>query len=127
MASKEEYLQLTDRINELKERRAGLVALEQGRAEERDDLLKTLEIAGVDHSNPVGEIERLEQEIQAEYDTAKAQVDQFENELKVSTGEKKPVEVSDDAVAAAADAEKLFEPLIKGPEGEVPTKDLNLD
>jgi len=85
MASKEEYLQLTGRVSELKERRAILVSKEEQKAQERKGLLEELEAAGIDPSKPREEIDRLEKEIQEEYDRAKAQVDQFEEELKAAT------------------------------------------
>jgi len=87
MASKEEYLQLTDRVNALKEKRAILVSNETQKADERAELLEELKNAGIDTANPREEIERLEGEIQADYDQAKAQVDQFEVELLAATGD----------------------------------------
>jgi len=88
MASKEEYLQLSDRVNKLKEQRAILASNEEQKAEEREELLEELKTAGVDPSQPREEIERLEREIQEEFDQAKAQVDQFEVGLLAVTGDK---------------------------------------
>jgi len=87
MASKEEYLQLTDRVSALKEKRAILVSNETQKGEERAELLGELKNAGIDTEHPAMEIQRLELEIQADYDQAKAQVDQFEVELSAATGD----------------------------------------
>jgi len=88
MASKEEYLALSDRVNALKEKRAILVSNEAQKADERAELLEELKNAGIDTANPREEIERLEGEIQAEYDLAEAQVDQFEVDLLAVNSDK---------------------------------------
>jgi len=87
MASKEEYLALSDRVNSLKEKRAILVSNEAQKADERAELLEELKNAGVDPEHPALEIQRLELEIKSEYEEAKALVDQFEVELLAATGD----------------------------------------
>ena len=82
MATKQEFLDLADRVNNLRETRAILVAEEERKAKERADLIKDLEAAGVDPDHPAKEIQRLELEMQTEFSQAKARVDQFEEELK---------------------------------------------
>lgn len=89
MASKDDYLQLSERLNNLKERRAILVSDEERKKEERKTLISELSEAGIDSSKPQEEIDRLEREIQDEYTQSKALVDQFEENLMVATGEKR--------------------------------------
>lgn len=103
MATKQEYLDLADRVSDLKEKRAILVADEERKAKEREGLLEDLKAAGVDPKNPAKEIQRLELEMQAEFDQAKIRVDQFEEELRTTSTphpaavlEKVGVEVSAD-------------------------------
>jgi len=85
MATKQEYLDLADRVSDLKEKRAILVAEEERKAKERKGLLEDLKAAGVDPANPKEEIARLEKEMQEEYDQAKIRVDQFEEELRTTS------------------------------------------
>ena len=93
MASKEEYLQLTEKVSKLKERRAVLVSEEEQKATERTELIAELTAAGIDPTKPKEEIERLEKEIQDEYDQAKGLVDQFEVDLLNSTKNPNPADV----------------------------------
>ena len=115
MASKEEYLQLTEKVSQLKEKRAILVSDEEKKAQERKDLIEELKNANIDPERPREEIERLEREIQDEYDQTKKLVDQFEAELNSA----KKITPSNDVEAATADAQGLFEDISKGPEGSV--------
>ena len=115
MASKEEYLQLTERVSQLKEKRAILVSDEEKKAQEKKELIEELKSANIDPKVPRLEIERLEKEIQDEYDKTKNLVDQFEAELNSA---RKPTP-SNDVESATADAQELFEDISKGPEGSV--------
>jgi len=92
MATKQEYLDLADRVGDLKEKRAILVAEEERKASEREVLLGDLKAAGVDPTKPKDEIARLEREMQEEYDQAKIRVDQFEEELR-TVSDPPPAEV----------------------------------
>ena len=115
MASKEDYLKLTERVSLLKEQRAILVSDEEKKAQEREELIEELKSANIDPRVPGLEIERLEKEIQDEYNEVKNLVDQFEAELNSV----RKVTPSNDAESATADSQELFEDVQKGPEGSV--------
>lgn len=141
MPSKEDYLDLSEKVSSLKERRAILASNEEKKANERKELLEELVKFGVDPEKPLEEIERLEKEISDEYERAKKAVDQFEVALDAATGQSVSTDVVEDTtfevtadlnaegqLAAAVDAEKLSEPVIKGPEGDLPhSDDLDLE
>jgi len=87
MPSKEDYLELSEKVSSLKERRAILASNEEKKANERKELLEELVKFGVDPNNPAKETQRLELEIASEYEQAKKAVDQFERDLNAATGQ----------------------------------------
>jgi len=110
MATKEEYLDLAERVGDLKEKRAILVAEEGRKAKEREGLLIDLKAADVDPDHPAKEIQRLELEMQAEFDQAKARVDQFEEELK-TVSDPRPADIPDTVEVEAPKEEPADTPV----------------
>lgn len=84
MAAADEYANLTEKLNRLRERRAVLEARETDKATERQSLAEGLRAQGVNLDDPDKEIERLEKETAEELIDAKARVDQFERELEAA-------------------------------------------
>jgi chromosome segregation ATPase len=95
MATEHEFSQLTERLQRGREKLAVLKAREQEKAQERNELMTELKGAGIDLENLEGERERLEKEIQADYDKAEALVSDFEQKLEqVGRKEGTPVELA---------------------------------
>ena len=122
MATKENYLALVDRLTNLNERRAVLVSAEEAKREQREGVIEVLKEYGIDTDNPEAEIERLEKEIQEQYDQAKARVDEFEKALDIATGKTPhPADVLEDhGVEVPSETRAALDE-------EVSTNDLDLD
>lgn len=81
MSSQEQFTKLRDRVNSLQQRRAVLIAQQEQRDKEREQLCKELAEMGIDPTNPGAEIERIERELTVQYAQQQVAVDAFEREL----------------------------------------------
>lgn len=112
MTTKEQYLELGEKLTRLKERRAVLEAREADRAKESERISAELRLVGVDPTNPDAEIERLTREIDAEFARAQSEIDTFERDLTAAEEGRLPasqVETRPDPPAASKPLNTLIE------------------
>lgn len=82
-----QYEELVNRLSSLRERRAVLVSKEAEKEVRRTELEGYLREAGIDLSNPVAELTRLNDELTENYQVADQAVTEFETALeKIESG-----------------------------------------
>lgn len=97
MATEQDYVQLGERLNKLKQQHAVLESQEDQKAKRREELRKQLSEAGINPDEPDKEITRLEKEAEDAFAETKAKIDEFERELKSPT-EATPTEIPTEPV-----------------------------
>lgn len=114
MSLEKEFVELGERLVQLGNKHAVLVAREEQKATEREILEKELSSAGVNVAELEGEAARLEAEMRKSLIEAKAKVDLFEAELNTAAG---------GVLVKVVKTPPIAEPIVEYRRGSVPLDD----